>query len=115
MAALLCVRDMKWCWILFPTLSHVAILSLFPLLFSAAGPHITPQCCSEPACLFQVSPLDWAAALDALGIRELTPDALRQTAGFLLKNQEDLEILEQQDDHDHSCNCGGHCGGHHHG
>ena len=59
--------------------------------------------------------LDWAAALDALGIRELTPDALRQTAGFLLKNQEDLEALEQEDIHDHNCHCGGHCGGHHHG
>ena len=59
--------------------------------------------------------LDWAAALDALGIRELTPDALRQTAGFLLKNQEDLEVLDQEDVHSHACNCGGHCGGHHHG
>ena len=60
--------------------------------------------------------LDWAAALDALGIRELTPDALRQTAGFLLKNQEDLELLDFED-HPHECNCGhGHgCGGHHHG
>ena len=38
--------------------------------------------------------LDWAAALDALGIRELTPDALRQTAGFVLKNNEDLLALE---------------------
>jgi len=59
--------------------------------------------------------LDWAAALDALGIRELTPDALRQTAGFLLKNQEDLEVLEQEESHTHECNCVGHCGGHHHG
>ena len=59
--------------------------------------------------------LDWAAALDALGIRELTPDALRQTAGFLLKNQEDLEILEQAEGQEHTCGCGGHCGGHHHG
>ena len=57
--------------------------------------------------------LDWAAALDALGIRELTPDALRQTAGFLLKNQEDLEILEQEDTHEYTC--GHSCGGHHHG
>lgn len=39
--------------------------------------------------------LDWAAALDALGIRELTPDALRQTAGFILKNNEDLLALEE--------------------
>ena len=61
--------------------------------------------------------LDWAAALDALGIRELSPDALRQTAGFLLKNQEDLEALEQEDiqEPSHNCSCGGHCGGHHHG
>ena len=57
--------------------------------------------------------LDWAAALDALGIRELTPDALRQTAGFLLKNPEDLEVLEQADvqPHTHECSCGGHCHG----
>ena len=39
--------------------------------------------------------LDWAAALDALGIRELTPDALLQTAGFVLKNNEDLLALEE--------------------
>ena len=39
--------------------------------------------------------LDWAAALDALGIRELTPDALRKTAGFVLKNNEDLLALEE--------------------
>lgn len=57
--------------------------------------------------------LDWAAALDALGIRELTPDALRQTAGFLLKNQEDLDLLDLEDTH--NCSCGDHCGGHHHG
>ena len=59
--------------------------------------------------------LDWAAALDTLGIRELTPDALRRTAGFVLKNSEDLtiaeEVLAQEDAHE--CNCGGHCGGHH--
>ena len=62
--------------------------------------------------------LDWAAALDALGVRELTPDALRQTAGFVLKNSEDIEILTEDEEplsHSHDCNCGGHCGGHHHG
>ena len=61
--------------------------------------------------------LDWAAALDALGIKELTPDALRQTAGFVLKNNEDinamdLDKLDEEEAHD--CHCG-HCGGHHHG
>ena len=40
--------------------------------------------------------LDWAAALDALGVKELTPDAVDQTAGFLLKNTEDLQYLHEQ-------------------
>ena len=55
--------------------------------------------------------LDWAAALDALGIRELTPDALRRTAGFVLKNNEDMAVLTEEEE----CSCGGNCGGHHHG
>ena len=55
--------------------------------------------------------LDWAAALDALGIKELTPDALRQTAGFLLKNNEDLSALTVDALHQHHCECGGHCHG----
>ncbi len=60
--------------------------------------------------------LDWAAALDALGIRELTPDAMRQTAGFVLKNNEDMSVLDTLDDQpEHDCDCGHHCGGHHHG
>jgi MoxR-like ATPase len=40
--------------------------------------------------------LDWAAALDALGVKELTPDAIDRTAGFLLKNTEDLQYLHEQ-------------------
>ena len=59
--------------------------------------------------------LDWAAALDALGIRELTPDALRTTAGFVLKNNEDLAAIGQQGMLAQPCGCGGGCGGHHHG
>ena len=60
--------------------------------------------------------LDWAAALDALGIRDLTPDAIRHTAGFVLKNNDDIAHFLQQDPADHhSCGCGGHCGGHSHG
>ena len=60
--------------------------------------------------------LDWAAALDALGIRELTPDALRQTAGFVLKNNEDIAAMEDLDEQEPNCDCGHHhCGGHHHG
>ena len=60
--------------------------------------------------------LDWAAALDALGIRELTPDALRRTAGFVLKNNEDIAALDDMDlEEEHQCqhdHCG--CNHHHH-
>ena len=55
--------------------------------------------------------LDWAAALDALGIRELTPDALRRTAGFVLKNNEDMAAIDPEEVS--SGHCGG-CGAHHH-
>ena len=59
--------------------------------------------------------LDWAAALDALGVRELTPDALRQTAGFVLKNPEDVRQIQSAVDGEapceHGCGCGGHCHG----
>ena len=100
-------------------------------ILRAKLPHVDDRLCAQVALAVQklrsneailkkpsiAETLDWAAALDALGIRELTPDALRQTAGFLLKNQEDLEVLEgeQINTHSHECTCGGHCGGHHHG
>ena len=56
--------------------------------------------------------LDWAAALDALGMEELTAEGLRQTLGFVLKNNEDMAALELPQE-EHHCHCG--CGGHHHG
>ena len=86
-------------------------------------PHIDDRLCAQVALAVQklrsneailkkpsiAETLDWAAALDALGVRELTPDALRQTAGFILKNNEDIAILEEAPPaHDH-CHCGGHC------
>ena len=97
-------------------------------ILRAKLPHVEDQLCAQVALAVHklrdneailkkpsiAETLDWAAALDALGIRELTPDALRQTAGFLLKNQEDLEILAQEEQ-PHECNCGHGCGGHHHG
>ena len=53
--------------------------------------------------------LDWAAALDALGVRELTPQVLQTTAGFILKNNEDMAHIA---DHcGHNCSCEGHCHG----
>ena len=93
-------------------------------------PHVDDRLCAQVALAIQklrsnemilkkpsiAETLDWAAALDALGIRELTPDALRQTAGFVLKNNEDLDAmdLEANPEPGHTCTCGGSCGGHHH-
>ena len=39
--------------------------------------------------------LDWIAALDALGIRDLTPQTLRSTVGFLLKENDDMATMEK--------------------
>ena len=66
--------------------------------------------------------LDWAQALEALGVRELTPEIMRGTVGFVLKNNEDIamldEILESGECDDPECsgdheNCG-HAHEHHH-
>ena len=101
-------------------------------ILRAKLPHVDDQLCAQVAVAVQnlrsneailkkpsiAETLDWAAALDALGIRELTPDALRQTAGFILKNSEDLDVLEEMGDITQcQCGCGGECenhGGHHH-
>ena len=94
-------------------------------------PHVDDRLCAQVALAVQklrgseailkkpsiAETLDWAAALDALGIRELTPDALRQTAGFVLKNNEDLQLLEQEqqeEQKEQKEHCG-RCQGHSHG
>ena len=93
-------------------------------------PHVDDRLCAQVALAVQklrsseailkkpsiAETLDWAAALDALGVRELTPDVLRQTAGFVLKNNEDLEILSaeqlaEQPEHTHCSHCQGHSHG----
>ena len=99
-------------------------------ILRAKLPHVDDRLCAQVALAVQklrsneailkkpsiAETLDWAAALDALGIRELTPDALRQTAGFVLKNSEDIAVLEQMEPSSHECHHhhGCHCGGHHH-
>ena len=94
-------------------------------ILRAKLPHVDDRLCAQVAMAVQklrsneailkkpsiAETLDWTAALDALGVRELTPDALRHTAGFVLKNNEDMAALTE----DHHCDgshCG--CGGHHH-
>jgi len=100
-------------------------------ILRAKLPHVDDRLCAQVALAVQklrsneailkkpsiAETLDWAAALDALGIRELSPDALRQTAGFVLKNNDDMAVLEELDgqEPEHQCHCGGHCEGHHHG
>ncbi len=92
-------------------------------ILRAKLPHVDDRLCAQVALATQklrsnaailkkpsiAETLDWAAALDALGIRELTPDALRRTAGFILKNNEDIAALEDEPAHD--CGCQGHCHG----
>ena len=100
-------------------------------ILRAKLPHVDDRLCAQVALAVQklrsseailkkpsiAESLDWAAALDALGIRELTPDALRQTAGFVLKNNEDLAVLDTLEEEE-TCQCQGHDHGHchhHHG
>ena len=99
-------------------------------ILRAKLPHIDDRLCAQVALAVHqlrdneailkkpsiAETLDWAAALDALGIRELTPDALRMTAGFVLKNNEDIAVMDMEPQaHTHECGCGGNCEGHHHG
>ena len=92
-------------------------------ILRAKLPHVDDRLCAQVALAVQklrsneailkkpsiAETLDWAAALDALGVRELTPDVLRQTAGFVLKNNEDMAALEKAGEEEHHCGCGGHC------
>ncbi|MBQ2928406.1 MAG: MoxR family ATPase [Oscillospiraceae bacterium] len=98
-------------------------------ILRAKLPHVDDRLCAQVALAVQklranesilkkpsiAETLDWAAALDALGIRELTPDALRQTAGFVLKNNEDISAMDLEENQDDGCGCAGQCEGHHHG
>ena len=97
-------------------------------ILRAKLPHVDDKLCAQVALAVQklraneailkkpsiAETLDWAAALDALGIRELTPDALRRTAGIILKNNEDLAAVDGLET-EHHCGCGHGCGGHSHG
>ena len=57
--------------------------------------------------------LDWAQALTALGVRELTPELMRSTVGFVLKNSEDIETMRELFASAEDCACGGAECGHH--
>lgn len=53
--------------------------------------------------------LDWVAALEALGVSDLTPEAAERTMGFVLKSSEDMAAARAAHGHTH---CGGCAGGH---
>jgi len=55
--------------------------------------------------------LDWAQALDALGVRELTPELMRSTVGFILKNSEDIETMAELFGMEDCADCGAHASG----
>lgn len=94
-------------------------------ILRAKLPHVDDRLCTQVALAVQklrsneailkkpsiAETLDWAAALDALGVKELTPDVLRRTAGFILKNNEDMEAAMEDKEEHHDCTCGGHCHG----
>ena len=96
-------------------------------ILRAKLPHVDDRLCAQVALAVQklrsndvilkkpsiAEALDWAAALDALGIKDLTPDAIRRTAGFVLKNNDDMAAFAKMDVQPHQ-HCG-HCGGHSHG
>ena len=60
--------------------------------------------------------LDWVSALEALGMRDLTPEGARQTIGFVLKSSEDMEAAGPllSGGGEEGCSCG-HGHGHEHG
>lgn len=67
--------------------------------------------------------LDWASALQALGVRDLTQEILKDTVGFVLKNNEDIETVlnsvnaccgDDETGDRHACHCG-HSHGESHG
>ena len=90
-------------------------------ILRARMPHVDDQLCvqvvsavqklrSSEAILKKPSvseSLDWAAALDALGVRELTPELMRSTVGFVLKNNEDIDLLDEIMAQPETCSCGG--------
>ena len=67
--------------------------------------------------------LDWASALQALGVRDLTQEILKDTVGFVLKNNEDIETVlnsvnaccgDDETGDRYACHCG-HSHGESHG
>ena len=100
-------RRCIYCWIDYPsTEKELAIVSM---KVPALSEHVREQVVSliqklrredllKPPGVAET--LDWAEALMHLGIAELDTDTVRQTLGVVLKNQEDITVVERLLDDD---------------
>jgi len=94
-------RRCIYCWIDYPSMDKE--LAIVSMKVPALSDHVRNQVVSLIQKLRRedlVKPpgvaetLDWAEALMHLGIAELRTDTVRQTLGVVLKNQEDISVVE---------------------
>ena len=94
-------RRCIYCWIDYPSIDKE--LSIVSMKVPALSEHVRAQVVSfiqklrredllKPPGIAET--LDWAQALVHLGIAELDTEIMRQTLGVILKNQEDISVVE---------------------
>ena len=82
-------------------------------ILRAKLPHVDDRLCAQVAVAVQKLRSN-EAILKKPSIAETLDWALRQTAGFVLKNSEDIGVLEEMAEAGHVCQCSQGCGGNHH-
>jgi len=95
-------RRCIYCWIDYPSLEKE--LAIVSMKVPGLSEHVRTQVVNFVQKLRQedllkppgvAETLDWAEALVHLGIAELDAETVRQTLGVVLKNQEDISIVER--------------------
>ena len=95
-------RRCIYCWIDYPSLEKE--LAIVSMKVPGLSHHVRTQVVNFVQKLRQedllkppgvAETLDWAEALVHLGIAELDAETVRQTLGVVLKNQEDISIVER--------------------
>jgi MoxR-like ATPase len=95
-------RRCIYCWIDYPSLEKE--LAIVSMKVPGLSQHVRTQVVNFVQKLRQedllkppgvAETLDWAEALVHLGIAELDAETVRQTLGVVLKNQEDISIVER--------------------
>lgn len=95
-------RRCIYCWIDYPSLQKE--LAIVSMKVPGLSEHVRTQAVKFVQKLRQeellkppgvAETLDWAEALVHLGIAELDAETVRQTLGVVLKNQEDISIVER--------------------